>query len=264
MANSEAVQQNKEDAVVIENEERDDVDLNKQRNLAIQELIAIEAKFAEVRDKLFKDKLSLLEKELQLCLDGSHPELSKIYGKINEFYQDGLRLANANLMYKLKCVDKETIATRTSIHQNFLRNLMDTKNGMITDTTSLWYKINKERNQLDQLVPDFTFAAIPSIPNGSILIEESIVNGNIDGLAELSVSKKLQKQNTLIELVKQRNNINEQLGILNGLVEFHGFPSAISSSLSEEILDDQSNELLLKKATDEEINSDLRAMGISI
>ena len=53
---------NKEDAVVIENEERDDVDLNKQRNLAIQELIAIEAKFAEVRDKLFKDKLSLLEK----------------------------------------------------------------------------------------------------------------------------------------------------------------------------------------------------------
>ena len=264
VANIEAVQQNKEDAVVIENEERDDVDLNKQRNLAIQELIAIEAKFAEVRDKLFKDKLSLLEKELQLCLDGSHPELSKIYGKINEFYQDGLRLANANLMYKLKCVDKETIATRTSIHQNFLRNLMDTKNGMITDTTSLWYKINKERNQLDQLVPDFTFAAIPSIPNGSILIEESIVNGNIDGSAELSVSKKLQKQNTLIELVKQRNNINEQLGILNGLVEFHGFPSAISSSLSEEILDDQSNELLLKKATDEEINSDLRAMGISI
>ena len=264
VANSEAVQKNKEDAVVIENEERDDVDLNKQRNLAIQELIAIEAKFAEVRDKLFKDKLSLLEKELQLCLDGSHPELSKIYGKINEFYQDGVRLANANLMYKLKCVDKETIATRTSIHQNFLRNLMDTKNGMITDTTSLWYKINKERNQLDQLVPDFTFAAIPSIPNGSILIEESIVNGNIDGLAELSVSKKLQKQNTLIELVKQRNNINEQLGILNGLVEFHGFPSAISSSLSEEILDDQSNELLLKKATDEEINSDLRAMGISI
>ena len=264
VANSEAVQKNKEDAVVIENEERDDVDLNKQRNLAIQELIAIEAKFAEVRDKLFKDKLSLLEKELQLCLDGSHPELSKIYGKINEFYQDGLRLANANLMYKLKCVDKETIATRTSIHQNFLRNLMDTKNGMITDTTSLWYKINKERNQLDQLVPDFTFAAIPSIPNGSILIEESIVNGNIDSLAELSVSKKLQKQNTLIELVKQRNNINEQLGILNGLVEFHGFPSAISSSLSEQILDDQSNELLLKKATDEEINSDLRAMGISI
>ena len=59
---------NKEDAVVIENEERDDVDLNKQRNLAIQELIAIEAKFAEVRDKLFKDKLSLLEKNYNYVL----------------------------------------------------------------------------------------------------------------------------------------------------------------------------------------------------
>ncbi|RCK55183.1 Transcriptional regulatory protein DEP1 [Candida viswanathii] len=244
-------------------EDEDEVDINEQRAHAIEELIAIESNFAELRDKLFKDKLSLLERELQLCLEGSHPELSKIYGKINGFYQDGLRLANANLSYKLKCVDKETIATRTSIHQNFMRNLIDTKNLMITDTTSLWYKINKERNQLDQLVPDFNYSAIPAIPNVTVLLEDTLPNGYIESASEPPIPKKLLKQNTLIKLVQQRNSINEQLGILNGLVEFHGFPSAVNSALDEDIPSDIANELLLKRASDEEINEDLRAMGIS-
>ena len=246
-----------------EDEEEDEVYINEQRMQAIEELIAIESNFAELRDKLFKDKLALLERELQLCLEGSHPELSKIYGKINGFYQDGLRLANANLSYKLKCVDKETIATRTSIHQNFMRNLIDTKNLMITDTTSLWYKINKERNQLDQLVPDFNYSAIPAIPNVTILLEDMLPNGYIEGASEPPIPKKLLKQNTLVQLVQQRNSINEQLGILNGLVEFHGFPSAINAGLDDDIPSDVANELLLNRASDEEINEDLRAMGIS-
>ncbi|KAL6452392.1 DEP1 Transcriptional regulatory protein DEP1 [Candida maltosa Xu316] len=256
----------KEEADIEDDEEveiEDDVDINEQRNLAIEELIAIEANFAEVRDKLYNDKLALLERELQLCLEGSHPELSKIYGKINGFYQDGLKLANSNLSYKLKCVDKETIATRTSIHQNFMRNLMDTKNTMITDTTSLWYKINKERNQLDQLVPDYNFSAIPAIPNVTIPAEDCLPNGYIENVADAPLPKRLLKQNTIIQLVQQRNSINEQLGILNGLVEFHGFPSAINSTFNEEDIDGSPHELLLRKATEEEINDDLRAMGIS-
>lgn len=257
-----------EEKVEVEEEEVDTVDLNEQRKLAIQELISIESKFAELRDKLYQDKLSILERELQLCLEGSHPELSKIYYKINGFYQDSLKLANSNLAYKLKCIDKETMAARTSIHQDFLKNVMELKNSMITETTSLWYKINKERNQLDQLVSDFNFTAIPTIPNvaaGSL--DESAATSSyqyLDGVYEnTQLSKKAIKQNTLIELVQQRNNVNHQIGILNGLVQFHGFPAAINATLSEDssFLPD---ELLLKKATDDEIKDDLKAMGIQI
>ncbi|KAG5417227.1 DEP1 [Candida metapsilosis] len=253
----DAAEKKVEEAVAEEN----DTDINEQRELAIKGLISIEKCFAEVRDKLYDDKLALLEKELQLCLDGSHPELSKIYQKINGFYQDSLNLANANLTYRLKCVDKETMATRTSIHQNYLRNIMDTKNSMITETTSMWYKINKERNQLDQIVPDFNYSAIPS----SILAQEeaTILNPGhvVDAMGTVAPKmKKAIKQSAIIELVQQRNNLNEQLGILNGLVKFHGFPSAVTSTISQE--DVATQELLLRKASEEEINEDLRAMGI--
>ncbi|ODV76650.1 uncharacterized protein CANTADRAFT_8545 [Suhomyces tanzawaensis NRRL Y-17324] len=251
-----------------EDSDVDDQHLNEQRKLAIEELIAIEGLFAELRDKLYQDKLSLLERELQLCLEGSHPELSKIYYKVNGFYQESLKLANFNLAYNLKCIDKETIATRTSIHQDFLKNLMDTKNDMITETTSLWYKVNRERNQLDQLVPDYNFAAVPLIPNVTVAgPPEEAHNGTINGYEHVSeyqpLTKKTIKHNTLVELVQQHNNRNHQLGVLNGLVQFHGFPSAINTSLvaTPEI---SSAELLLKRATDEEILEDLKDMGIPI
>lgn len=138
---------------------------------------------------------------------------------------------------------------------------MDTKNAMITETTSMWYKINKERNQLDQIVPDFNYSAIPL----SILAQGEVTVSNSSNVADMMGTaapkmKKAIKQNAIIELVQQRNNLNEQLGILNGLVTFHGFPSAVTSSISQDEVATQ--ELLLRKASEDEINEDLRAMGI--
>lgn len=232
--------------------------VSKQSKLAVEELISIETAFALLRDKLYKDKLELLEHELQLCLDGSHPELSKVYHKVNQFHRESMKQANANLTYRLRCIDIETVATRTSIHQNFLKKLMDTRNDMISDVTYMWYKINKERNQMDQVVPDFNFSAIPKIPNYTIpaQLEEDPAASSYSS----SLTKKIAKQNTLVELVQHRNNVNQQLGILNGLVQFHGFPCAIASGLND---DDQipSLELLLKSATNEEILEDLKSMG---
>lgn len=239
-----------------EDNDNDDINLNEQRKLAIDDLILIEKSFAELRDKLYYDKLTFLEHELQLCLEGSHPELSKVYCKINNFYEDSIRLANSTLSYKLKCINNETIATRTAIHQDFIRKIFDRKNDMILETTSKWYKINKERNKLDQLVPDYSYCAIPTIHPPS---EDSmIMNGYVE--EPTSVSKKSLKNNTIIELVHQRNSADHQLGVLNGLIQFHGIPSAVSS----DPLEPNDQELLLKKASDEEVADDFAAMGIPI
>ena len=235
----------------------DEVDINKERKRAIDDLINIEDMFADLRDKLFQNKLHLLEHELLLCLEGSHPELSKIYYKINNFHQDCIRQANANLNYKLNCIDTETIASRTSIHQNFLRQLMDSKNDMINGITSSWYKINKERNQLDQLVPDYSYVAVPSI------------RGDFSSLAtphdphDHPTSKKVAKQNTLIELVRNRSGLNEEIGILNSLLHYQGLPAAVPSAfVDNENVPIQS--LVTRLASEEEINDDLAAMGIPI
>lgn len=224
---------------------------DEQRKQAIEELISIESSFAALRDKLYHDKLNLLERELQLCLEGLHPELSKIYYKINGFYQENVRLANFNLTYKLKCIDKETRATRTLIHQDFLRRIMDSKNEMITNTTALWYKINKERNEIDQLVPEYGYQAVPQIPNVTVA-------GSTDDDEMVPLSKKALRQNTLYEMVLQRNRINQQIGTLQGLIEFHGFPAAVSTGG----IDTPNVEAFLTRATDDEIHADLREMGL--
>lgn len=240
----------------------EDVDLDEQRKSAIEELISIENDFSFLRDKLYRDKLSLLEHEMQLCLDGSHPELLQIYYKVNGFYQDNIKLANATLNYSLKCINTETIATRTSIHQNFMKNLAGTRNEMITETTSSWYKINKEWNYLDLAVADYNFTAIPSASPHDLNIPLVAGGSTMEYYQDNgAMNKKIQKQNTIVELVHRRNCVNAQLGILNGLKEFHGIPSAVSNSLlaDEELPVD---ELLLRKATPEEINEDLQAMGI--
>ncbi|CUM66490.1 uncharacterized protein PRCAT00004156001 [Priceomyces carsonii] len=269
----EEEEENENNKSGLEHTSTEDVDLTEQRKLAVEELISIEGAFAQLRDKLYKDKLTLLEHELQLCLEGSHPELSKIYHKVNEFYQTSIELANSNLNYNLKCIDRETVATRTAIHQDFMTRLMDSKNEMISSTTSLWYKINKERNQLDQLVPEYNFTAIPHVPSyavtsrsgfnpNGISVEgnaESYPNGVIEDAVPLS--KKAIKYNTLVELVQNRNNTNHELGILNGLIQFDGFPAAVGSSLLRSD-NGPSYELLLKRAADDEIKEDLQAMGI--
>lgn len=224
-----------------ESNEEEDADMSEKRQAAVAELIDIEKAFAQLRDKMYHDKLNLLEHELQLCIEGSHPELSKIYYKINAFHQDALRLANSNLSYRLKCIDRETIATRTAVHQDFLKLVYDSKSDIITNTTSSWYKINRERNQLDQLVPDYSYTA-------SVVTTDS-------GDEHVSPAP----QSVLYELVSQRNAINQQLGILDGIVEFAGIPAAVGSNLNDK---DPMPELLLRKATNDEIADDMRAMGM--
>lgn len=241
-----------------EEEEEEDVDLNEQRKLAIVELNLIEESFAFLRDRLYQDKLKLLEHEVELCNEGKHYELSQINSRIKQYYQDNLKLADNNLAYKLKCIDIETNASRLSIHQNYMRRIIDTKKNLVGETTSLWYKINKERNMIDQMVTDYNFLAIPNIPNFTMAGPIDDGEGNLHS----SLTKKAIKQNTIIELVQQRNNVNQQLGILNGLAQFHGFPSAVNNSEGSglSVVED----LLLRKATKDEINDDLSAMGIPI
>lgn len=238
-----------EDNDVADDDDEGSVDLNQQRKLAIIDLIAIEEQFAELRDKLYRDKLLLLERELQLCLEGLHPELLKIYFKINQFYQDNVKLANLNLLYRLRCIDRETVATRTLIHQNFLRQVMEAKNTRVTETTLLWYKINKERNLLDQLVENFNYTALPlAIPAGPGTDEVEMPLATKRGLKQAQVAR----------LVHQRNVLNHQLGVLNGLVEFSGFPVAVLDTAGDRV----PPELLLRQASPDEINDDLRDMGI--
>lgn len=236
---------------------------SQQRKLAVRDLVELETEYSNLSDKLFHDHVKILERELQWCEDGTHPELVRMNRRMDVYFRELLALADHNLAYKLRCIDETTHATRTHIHQDFIKNLLDHKNQVMTETTSLWYEINHERTQFDRLVPDFSYTALPSIHEHS---EDSPAAPSV-------VSTRRRRKDprngggpaaadaTLPELVLQRNRIDQQLGELNGLVDFYGFPAVVAGLLQETCEEtDSLLELLLKRATPAEIDADLHAM----
>ena len=120
-------------------------DTEASRQEALQDITAIEYQFAELRQKLYETKLYKLELELQMCMEGSHPELRGYYEKIASIRDYKLRRAYQRQKYMLKCIDRETHATRTFIHQGHQKQVCDVKNALLDNTTQQWYDINKER-----------------------------------------------------------------------------------------------------------------------
>lgn len=112
---------------------------------------------------------------------------------------------------------------------------------------------------MDQIVAEYNFSAVPllALPVGPLAVDEDSEIAPV-----VPLPKKVIKQRTLVDLVQRRNDYNQEVGIQSGLLEFHGFPSAISLKMVELNLEDDIEELILRKATEDEIQDDLRGMGI--
>lgn len=169
-----------------------ELEKQKQRKEAIQFLTEIEVDFAKLRDRLYEDKMSRFKSELEMCLNGSHPELQNVYTKIDSHREEKVRLASLSQKYKFECIDRKTRAQRTAIHQQYFKRVSDFKSGYLKELTEKWYKVNKERRLMDSLVPEYSYK-VPEYTD---------------------------------ELVTQRAQVNEEISVLVGLKEYYGFPRA--------------------------------------
>lgn len=238
-------EQDAEDEDEVEEEAEQDVeeentgDSEQTRQNAINDITTIEYQFAELRQKLYETKLYKLELELQMCLEGSHPELRGYYEKIANIRDYKLRRAYQRQKYELKCIDVETHATRTFIHQGYHKRMCDTKNALLDNTTQKWYDINKERRDMDIVVPevnyhvpvkttDKTLSCITGYAGPARLllpgepITEDLECENIDFKYRNNPVDKL-------EVIVDRMRLNNELSDLQGLKKyFHSFPGAPS------------------------------------
>lgn len=193
---------------------------------AMNGLKEIEICFAKLKDKLYETQLTKLEFELKLCEDNKHPELLEYMKLIDEdFQKKSTRLINLQ-KYRLKCLDNQTRASRVAIHQQFMKLCQDFKNKEIVDITTNWYDINKERRTMDMQnleLPEY------------YQYNKAINSYNINDY--------------LPNLVSQRNATYKELSRLQGLVQYK---QIIPSTLNN-----------LTSCTQEEIDSDLKAMGIT-
>jgi hypothetical protein len=122
--------------------------------------------------------------EIEMCADGTHPELESVYSRIEERREEKLRLAKKHLEYKQKCIAIQTRAGREQAHQQFMKEVADSRASLLLRTTEEWYRVNRERRAMDTLVQDYTFR--PPESHSSQLRELSSLNYEISLLTGIS------------------------------------------------------------------------------
>lgn len=213
------------------------MELEQKRQAAINDIVNIEYQFAELRQRLYENKLVKLEMELKMCLDGSHTELHQYYTKIAEIRDNKLKKAYQRQKYELKCIHKETFATRTMIHQNFYKKVNQLKRQLLSNTTREWYDINKERRDMDTIVPDIHYHVPVKLPGKTL----SCITGYAGPAQRLlpgePISEDLQCENIQyqykynpvdkLEVIVDRMRLNNQISDMMGIAKyFHAFPGA--------------------------------------
>lgn len=132
-------------------------DLQAQRKEAISYLTDIEVEFAKLRDRIHADKMARFIAEIEMCAEGTHPELESVYDQIQAHRDARIRRAEQRRKYQRVCIDNQTRAYRDQLHQQLLKDQADTQAKLLLQTTEEWYRVNRERRVMDTLVPEYGY-----------------------------------------------------------------------------------------------------------
>ncbi|OLL23463.1 Transcriptional regulatory protein dep1 [Neolecta irregularis DAH-3] len=145
-----------EDEPVPEEEETDD--RTAKRKEAMSSLNEIEVIFAKLRDQIFDEKIAEIDREENLLLDHTHPELlvqTELFSKLRD---ERIRLAGKVRDYRLA----EALLWKQSrirqIHSEFLMRRHYIRKTVEGRIPSRGFQLNREKRELDQKAQHYAFA----------------------------------------------------------------------------------------------------------
>ncbi|KAG4303711.1 hypothetical protein PCK1_000229 [Pneumocystis canis] len=132
------------------------------RKEAIAALTQIEIQFAKLRDKLYENQISYLDREVDLVNKGIHPELSSLIEKITERRERKYNIAVSLRDMLIKSINDEFIAHQYEIQNNFLESKRKLREKILLRTGEKCFQIYYERRLMEtSLIPEYGF----SVPN---------------------------------------------------------------------------------------------------
>lgn len=127
------------------------------RKEAISFLTDIEIGFARLRDEMHTNQMARYMAEIEMCAEGTHPELEDVYNEIQRVRDERIRNAEQRRKYQRICIDIQTRAGREQHHQQFLKDQAEIRSRLLLNTTEEWYRVNRERRLMDAMVPEYGF-----------------------------------------------------------------------------------------------------------
>ncbi|KAF9280448.1 hypothetical protein BGZ68_007233 [Mortierella alpina] len=83
-----------------EGDEGEDEETKQMHKEALDALTSIEVEFANLRDKMYEERMTELDREVEMINDGTHPELSSLMQEIEQKREHRLRVAEMGRKYK--------------------------------------------------------------------------------------------------------------------------------------------------------------------
>ena len=178
------------------------------KRAALDSLGAIEKDFATLRDKLFDERLTQLNDELEMLNQPNvtHPEYLAMMEAIDRRRDEKIEMANTRLRYKLQALENKTVATRSICHGQYMQDVREITDTTLQEANKEWYAIQRERRAREEDESNF---ACHFQPRRS----KQIIN---------------------------QTAYNTEVSILSGIAKYRGFPAApeIKAAKTSDVEDD--------------------------
>ena len=189
--------------VVTRNEE----EISKKK-AALDALSAIEKHFATLRDKLFDERLTQLNDELEMLNQPNitHPDYLAMMEAIDRRRDEKIESADTRLRFKLQALGNKTVATRAICHGQYMQEVREITDKILQEANKELYAIQRERK----------------------IREED----------ESSYFRHFQTRRS--KQIINQTAYNTEVSILSGIAQYKGFPAApeITGAKASDIEDD--------------------------
>ncbi|KAJ0421045.1 transcriptional regulatory protein Dep1 [Aspergillus carlsbadensis] len=178
------------------------------RTSAMDSLAVLEREFATLRDKIYDERISKLNRELDM-LNGpnpTHPELLRQLECVKQYRDNKINYEHTLFQYRLKSLSNKSQAERSQAHSTYFQRARDIREKHSSSISKQFYSIQHDRFKTDDVSPQH---CIPFPTRRS-------------------------------QQISHQTAYNQEVSVLAGVSKYVGFPAApsLSAARPSELEDD--------------------------
>ncbi|KAG0291964.1 hypothetical protein BGZ96_004670 [Linnemannia gamsii] len=116
-----------------EEEGEEDHEMKQLHKDALDALTSIEIEFASLRDKMYEERMTELDREVEMINDGTHPELSSLMQEIEQKRERRLHIADMGRKHKTEIAQNAYDVTEYQAHCTFQSARRNLRTQMVSD-----------------------------------------------------------------------------------------------------------------------------------
>ncbi|KAJ6121772.1 hypothetical protein N7512_004237 [Penicillium capsulatum] len=122
---------------------------------AMESLATLEKEFATLRDKIYDERISKLNRELEMLTgpNPTHPEYLRQIECVERYRDAKIKYEHTLYRYRVKALLNKSLAERAQSHSTFFQRIRDTRESHSSATSKQFYAIQHDRFKTDELSP---------------------------------------------------------------------------------------------------------------